>query len=40
MAEKVPVGRKTAGELAEELSRLGADLILRALAGAGTRRRR
>src|SRR5471032_627902 len=31
MAEKVAVGRKTAGELAEELSRLGADLMMRAL---------
>jgi len=31
MAEKVPVGRKTSGELATELSRLGADLMVRAL---------
>jgi methionyl-tRNA formyltransferase len=31
MAEKVPVGRKTSGELASELSRLGADLMVRAL---------
>jgi methionyl-tRNA formyltransferase len=31
MAEKVPVGRKTSGELAAELSRLGADLMVRAL---------
>jgi len=32
MAERTPIGRKTAGELSEELSRLGADLMLRALA--------
>ena len=31
MAERVPVGRKTSGELAAELSRLGADLMVRAL---------
>jgi methionyl-tRNA formyltransferase len=31
MAERVPVGRKTSGDLAEELSRLGADLMVRAL---------
>src|SRR5258708_10954609 len=31
MAEKVAVGRKTSGELAAELSRLGADLMVRAL---------
>ena len=31
MAERVAVGRKTAGELAAELSRLGADLMVRAL---------
>jgi methionyl-tRNA formyltransferase len=32
MAERTMVGRKTSGELAEELSRLGADLMVRALA--------
>jgi methionyl-tRNA formyltransferase len=32
MAERVAVGRKTSGELAEQLSRLGADLMVRALA--------
>jgi methionyl-tRNA formyltransferase len=32
MAERVAVGRKTAGDLAAELSRLGADLMARALA--------
>ena len=32
MAEKVRIGRKTSGELAAELSRLGADLMLRALS--------
>jgi len=32
MAERVAIGRKTAGELTEELSRLGADLMVRALA--------
>jgi methionyl-tRNA formyltransferase len=32
MAERVAIGRKTSGELAEELSRLGADLMVRALA--------
>ena len=31
MAEMVPVGRKTSGDLAAELSRLGADLMVRAL---------
>jgi methionyl-tRNA formyltransferase len=31
MAERVAVGRKTCGELATELSRLGADLMVRAL---------
>jgi methionyl-tRNA formyltransferase len=31
LAEKVPVGRKTSGDLAAELSRLGADLMVRAL---------
>lgn len=31
MAERVPVGRKTSGELTAELSRLGADLMMRAL---------
>jgi methionyl-tRNA formyltransferase len=31
MAERVAIGRKTAGELSDELSRLGADLMLRAL---------
>jgi len=31
MAERVPVARKTSGELAVELSRLGADLMMRAL---------
>jgi methionyl-tRNA formyltransferase len=33
MAERVPVGRKTSGDLAAELSRLGADLMVRALGG-------
>jgi methionyl-tRNA formyltransferase len=33
MAEHVAIGRKTSGELAELLSRLGADLMVRALAG-------
>ncbi len=32
MAEKVAVGRRTAGELDDQLSRLGADLMVRALA--------
>jgi methionyl-tRNA formyltransferase len=32
MAERTPIGRKTAGELSDQLSRLGADLMLRALA--------
>jgi methionyl-tRNA formyltransferase len=31
MAERMAVGRKTSGELASELSRLGADLMVRAL---------
>src|ERR1700744_4265693 len=31
MAERVAVGRKTSGDLAAELSRLGADLMVRAL---------
>lgn len=31
MAERVPVARKTSGELAAELSRLGADLMVRTL---------
>ena len=31
MAERVPIGRKTYGELHDELSRLGADLMVRAL---------
>jgi len=31
MAERVPVGRKTSGDLSTELSRLGADLMMRAL---------
>ena len=49
MAERVAIGRKTSGELAEQLSRLGADLMVRALgalergaiaaAAAGRRRR-
>jgi methionyl-tRNA formyltransferase len=33
MAERVPVGRKTSGELTTELSRLGADLMVRCLGG-------
>ncbi|HVV28039.1 MAG TPA: methionyl-tRNA formyltransferase [Rhizomicrobium sp.] len=33
MAERVAVDRKTAGELTGELARLGADLMVRALAG-------
>ena len=33
MAERVTVGRKTSGDLAAELSRLGADLMVRALGG-------
>src|SRR5471032_596301 len=32
MAERVTIGRKTAGELADQLSRLGADLMVRALS--------
>jgi methionyl-tRNA formyltransferase len=31
MAERVRIGRQTAGELTEQLSRLGADLMVRAL---------
>jgi methionyl-tRNA formyltransferase len=31
MAERVAIGRRTSGELADELSRLGADLMVRAL---------
>jgi methionyl-tRNA formyltransferase len=31
MAERTAIGRKTAGELTDELSRLGADLMVRAL---------
>jgi methionyl-tRNA formyltransferase len=33
MAERVPIDRKTHGELRDELARLGADLMMRALAG-------
>jgi methionyl-tRNA formyltransferase len=33
MAERIAIGRKTSGELAETLSRLGADLMGRALGG-------
>jgi len=33
MAERVTIGRKTSGELADQLSRLGADLMVRALGG-------
>src|SRR3979490_1528283 len=33
MAERIPIGRKTYGEVHDELARLGADLIGRALAG-------
>src|ERR1700679_2239100 len=32
MAERLAIGRKTSGELAEQLSRLGADLMVRALS--------
>ena len=32
MAERVAIGRKTSGELADQLSRLGADLMVRALS--------
>src|SRR5882672_5477323 len=32
MAERTPIGRKTYGELRDELSRLGADLMARALS--------
>ena len=32
MAERTPIGRKTSGELHDELSRLGADLMTRTLA--------
>jgi methionyl-tRNA formyltransferase len=35
MAERVAIGRKTAGELADELAGLGADLMARALAAVG-----
>src|SRR6201992_3625132 len=35
MAERTPVGRKTYGELHDELSRLGADLLAGALARPG-----
>src|SRR5678815_4084884 len=35
MAERTPIGRKTYGELHDELSRLGADLMARALAAMG-----
>jgi methionyl-tRNA formyltransferase len=35
MAERVTIGRKTAGELADELAGLGADLMARALAAVG-----
>ncbi len=35
MAERMAVGRKTGGELASELSRLGADLMARALGALG-----
>jgi methionyl-tRNA formyltransferase len=31
MAERIAIGRKTSGELADQLSRLGADLMVRAL---------
>jgi methionyl-tRNA formyltransferase len=31
MAERISIGRKTSGELADQLSRLGADLMVRAL---------
>jgi methionyl-tRNA formyltransferase len=33
MAERIPIGRKTYGEVHDELARLGADLMGRALAG-------
>ena len=33
MAEQIPIGRKTYGEVHDELARLGADLMGRALAG-------
>ena len=33
MAERVTIGRKSSGELADQLSRLGADLMVRALGG-------
>ena len=33
MAERVPIGRKTYGALHDELARLGADVVVRALAG-------
>jgi methionyl-tRNA formyltransferase len=32
MAERIAIGRKTSGELADQLSRLGADLMVRALS--------
>ena len=32
MAERTPVGRKTYGDLHDELARLGADLMVRALS--------
>jgi methionyl-tRNA formyltransferase len=32
MAERTAIGRKTSGELADQLSRLGADLMVRALS--------
>jgi methionyl-tRNA formyltransferase len=35
MAERVSIGRKTSGELADQLSRLGADLMVRSLAALG-----
>jgi methionyl-tRNA formyltransferase len=35
LAEKTPIGRKTYGELHDELARLGADLMARALAALG-----
>jgi methionyl-tRNA formyltransferase len=35
MAERLAIGRKTAGELADEMARLGADLMARALAAVG-----
>jgi methionyl-tRNA formyltransferase len=35
MAERTPIGRKTYGELHDELARLGADLMVRTLAALG-----